>query len=298
MALDRVPGGDELYIGGIFSLHRKEALKQAKITHVLSVMRLPLGQDIFAPYKHMVVEVDDVEDENLLQHFNSANTFIHGGLSGGGGVLVHCAMGKSRSATCVIAYTMQKYRTTPQEALFRLRQAREICEPNDGFMEQLNLYHKMRCPNDVEEQTLYRRWLYKRHLDVSLACGQAPDVVRFEDEHAEDLAVSEAGEADLELRCRKCRRTLATSHYLAHHPSMTEDEDEDEDKDKDKDKDKDDAEARFPEHGDTTSVCAHYFLQPLSWMRPELEQGKLDGDEVQLRSLDRPSHQSGERTNR
>lgn len=23
--------------------------------------------------------------------------------------------------------------------------------------------------------------------------------------------------------------------------------------------------------------CAHYFLDPLSWMRPELEQGKLDG---------------------
>jgi dual specificity phosphatase 12 len=25
------------------------------------------------------------------------------------------------------------------------------------------------------------------------------------------------------------------------------------------------------------SDCAHYFLDPLSWMRPELEQGKLDG---------------------
>lgn len=23
--------------------------------------------------------------------------------------------------------------------------------------------------------------------------------------------------------------------------------------------------------------CAHYFVDPLSWMRPELEQGKLDG---------------------
>lgn len=24
-------------------------------------------------------------------------------------------------------------------------------------------------------------------------------------------------------------------------------------------------------------ACAHYFLDPLSWMRPELEQGKLEG---------------------
>lgn len=26
-----------------------------------------------------------------------------------------------------------------------------------------------------------------------------------------------------------------------------------------------------------TAECSHYFLDPLSWMRPELEQGKLDG---------------------
>lgn len=27
----------------------------------------------------------------------------------------------------------------------------------------------------------------------------------------------------------------------------------------------------------TTPNCAHYFMDPLSWMRPELEQGKLEG---------------------
>jgi len=26
-----------------------------------------------------------------------------------------------------------------------------------------------------------------------------------------------------------------------------------------------------------SSTCAHYFLDPLSWMRPELEQGRLEG---------------------
>lgn len=37
----------------------------------------------------MVVEVDDVEDENLLEHFPATNQFIQEGLDGGGGVLVH-----------------------------------------------------------------------------------------------------------------------------------------------------------------------------------------------------------------
>ncbi len=108
VTLDRVPGDDNLYIGGygnqlhpthvswipdiqssIFSLRRKEALKEANITHVLSVLRLPLDEALFALYRHLVIEVDDVDDENLLEHFAAANAFIQDGLDGGGGVLVH-----------------------------------------------------------------------------------------------------------------------------------------------------------------------------------------------------------------
>lgn len=73
----------------MFTLRRHEALKQANITHVLSVLRMPLDQELFKPFKHMVVQVDDVEDENLLEHFPATNAFIQQGLEGGGGVLVH-----------------------------------------------------------------------------------------------------------------------------------------------------------------------------------------------------------------
>jgi dual specificity phosphatase 12 len=73
----------------MFTLRRREALQQANITHVLSVLRTPLDQNLFSPFKHMVVEVDDVEDENLLEHFPATNHFIHDGLNQGGGVLVH-----------------------------------------------------------------------------------------------------------------------------------------------------------------------------------------------------------------
>lgn len=37
----------------------------------------------------MVVEVDDVEDDNLLEHFSATNAFIQTALNGGGSVLVH-----------------------------------------------------------------------------------------------------------------------------------------------------------------------------------------------------------------
>jgi hypothetical protein len=112
--LDKIPGLN-LYIGGyvhirdsslawqkfrtnrtdrcgtcsLFTLRRKQALQDANITHVLSVLRLPLDQDLFKGFQHMVVEVDDVEDENLLEHFHNTNAFIREGLDSGGGVLVH-----------------------------------------------------------------------------------------------------------------------------------------------------------------------------------------------------------------
>ena len=110
-------------------------------------------------------------------------------------------MGKSRSATVVIAYLMQEHNISPSEALSHLRQARSICEPNDGFMKQLELYAEMQTPEDVESTPAYQRWVYQREIELSRACGQAPeaDKIRFEDEHVTDEA------SGFELRCRKCR---------------------------------------------------------------------------------------------
>ena len=73
----------------LFSMRRKEALKKANITHVVSALCLPLDRDLFEGYQHLVVEVDDVEDENILHHFPTSNNFIQDGLDAGGGVLVH-----------------------------------------------------------------------------------------------------------------------------------------------------------------------------------------------------------------
>jgi dual specificity phosphatase 12 len=97
---------------------------------------------------------------------------------------------------------MQRYGISPSEALSQVREARPFCEPNDGFMKQLELYHTMRAPANVEETPTYQRWLYEREVELSRACGQPPDAdkIRFEDEHD-----SSASSVEFELRCRKCR---------------------------------------------------------------------------------------------
>ncbi|KAI9793500.1 MAG: tyrosine protein phosphatase yvh1 [Peltula sp. TS41687] len=232
-------------------MRRKTALREANITHVLSVIPGSTDEDVFASYTHMTLDVYDLEDENLLQHFPAANTFINEGLSGNGGVFVHCAMGKSRSAACVMAYLMQKYHISPQEALSRIRQARPKCEPNEGFMKQLELYYELDCTQNIDDDPRYQRWLYQREVQRSIASGRAPDNVRFEDEQSPSGGVSETA---FELRCRKCRRTLATEQFLVPHPG-------------------DDV----GNQGGSSDPCAHYFLEPLSWMRSELGEGKLSG---------------------
>lgn len=112
------------------------------------------------------------------------------------------AMGKSRSATATCAYLMHRYAITPTQALAQIRQARPLCEPNEGFWQQLELYHSMATPDTIAEVPAYQRWLYQREIELSRACGQAPEAekIRFEDEHVPDAAA-----ADFELRCRKCR---------------------------------------------------------------------------------------------
>ncbi len=73
----------------LFTLKRKEALKEANITHVLSILTLPLDRALFEDSQHLAIDVDDDEDADIIQHFPACNAFIQEGLRGGGGVLVH-----------------------------------------------------------------------------------------------------------------------------------------------------------------------------------------------------------------
>lgn len=72
-------------------------------------------------------------------------------------------MGKSRSAAIVIAYLMYKYGVSPAEGLVQLRQGREVCGPNLGFMEQLETFYQMlRANSEDKRQNIYRSRLDNR----------------------------------------------------------------------------------------------------------------------------------------
>ncbi|KAG7139535.1 Tyrosine-protein phosphatase yvh1 like [Verticillium longisporum] len=387
MALNRIDGDEELYVGGIFALKRPTALSDRGITHVLSVVRCDPSEDWSAQYRHKVIDVDDVDDEDLLYHLPGAVRFIDDALhpkpegkekkavrngrkaavladvigvaTGGdatapsddeasdeqaeadedtvfkakadrlraaagpsqkdtpalsadprsadpdaitpvpaiehlslssagkpGAVYVHCAMGKSRSVTAVAAYLLFKHparfgqrptateihssvsstakwqgtsdaaRKAVEAVVAHIRKTREIAEPNPGFISQLEMWWDMGCPvkeGELEKHPIYQRWTYKREVEESLAVGEAPSRLRFEDEERAKGGASGPGTGqEKELRCKKCRRVLATSAFVLDHEPVA-------------------GVSPAPQ------ACQHVFVEPLSWMRPTLEQAELEG---------------------
>ncbi|KAI1873749.1 uncharacterized protein JN550_003018 [Neoarthrinium moseri] len=300
MAFDRIAGKEDLYVGGIFALRKPELLEERNITSVLSVIKYSFDGwgERANRFNHLSIDVDDVDDQDLLVYLSSAVRFIDQGLypprdgpnetaepkssDPTGAVYVHCAMGKSRSVTCVVAYLLYKYphrfggkqfshsATSPTQrretanaaviqALTLVREARSIAEPNPGFMRQLELWWEMGCPadddRDVENHPIYQKWLYESKLKEARDLGMAPDAdwIRFEDEaeSSEDQPKHEAS-AEKQLRCKKCRRTLANSQFVVGHQGTGKTE-------------------------NPASPCPHIFVDTLSWMRPALEDGALDG---------------------
>ncbi|KAG9238396.1 protein-tyrosine phosphatase-like protein [Amylocarpus encephaloides] len=239
---------------GMFVLRRKGFLEKHGITHIVSVLIYDFKDyRELENYKHLQINALDVDDENLLAEFEKTGKWVEDALEAGGKVLVHCAMGKSRSVTITIAFLLRKYPDlTVTSALELVKQARPMAEPNDGFMAQLKLYKLMGCPRNIKEQPKYQRWLYKIVVDEALAAGMAPDKVRFEDEQNQEVdGENHTVGVKRELRCKRCRRTLVNSTYLvSHDPSST-----------------------LP----SSSACTHHFLHPLSWMRLTLSQGLLAG---------------------
>ncbi|ETI23177.1 hypothetical protein G647_04974 [Cladophialophora carrionii CBS 160.54] len=193
---------------------------------------------------------------------------------------------------------------TVDTALRLVRECRPQVEPNSGFIKQLRMYEAMNCPStqeELESHKIYRRWMNSRQVMDALSGNRAPEMehISFRDEEDEDEDPSRANRTDnlslsdrvealdlsnpehdspteirnpditlsspspapaappnLEIKCRKCRRLLAKSTFILPH--------------------------KPPPHRDPSATqgedpCAHIFLHPLSWMRPTLSQGELDG---------------------
>ncbi|CAB1322251.1 unnamed protein product [Coregonus sp. 'balchen'] len=136
-----------LYIGDQDSATNVRQLANHRVTHVLNAnhskrrdgVETYLGMNI----KYFGIEAHDSCNFDISVNFQTAADFIHRALSEGGIVLVHCAVGVSRSATLVLAYLMLRQNLTLVDAICAVKDNRGVI-PNRGFLRQLiNLDSKL-----------------------------------------------------------------------------------------------------------------------------------------------------------
>ncbi|KAK2824226.1 hypothetical protein Q5P01_021401 [Channa striata] len=133
-----------VYIGDEKTALERPGLRELGITHVLNAAEgkwnnVLTGADYYSDMdiQYCGVEADDKPSFNISQYFCPAAQFIHQALNRPQSkVLVHCVMGRSRSATLVLAYLMMKHNLTVVDAIEHVRRRRCIL-PNHGFLKQL-----------------------------------------------------------------------------------------------------------------------------------------------------------------
>ncbi|KAM9188021.1 uncharacterized protein V3H86_005001 [Mergus octosetaceus] len=131
-----------LFLGDLVTAHNRFILWKMGVTHVLNAAHGTVyshgGQDYYgATIDYYGVPAHDLPSFDISQFFYSAAEFIHKALNTPGAkILVHCAVGVSRSASLVLAYLMINHHLPLIEAIKTVKEHRWI-SPNRGFLKHL-----------------------------------------------------------------------------------------------------------------------------------------------------------------
>lgn len=178
-SIDAVGGAGALQFGRI-AKENDGFLEQHNITKVLTCGRY-LGDPTYplpsTVERVMHLEIDDLDEVDILEHLPTTSDVIRDALciphppaldtSGvlghapaaasataaaaapTGGILVHCASGRSRSASVVIAYLMREEKLSYEAAYSAVESIRPEIQPTSGFCHQLKWYQEAGCPRNL-----------------------------------------------------------------------------------------------------------------------------------------------------
>jgi hypothetical protein len=144
---------DRLFLTGLDGVIHVPELTRRGVSHVLSVLdpsELPgtVWVNNLSDQKivHHLFILQDREDVRLLDVLGQVRTLmkrIHSS-SVTNVIVIHCQLGRSRSATCVLDYWLfNNDKLTVDTALRNLRQKRSVVQPNWYFMDKLKtLYNQ------------------------------------------------------------------------------------------------------------------------------------------------------------
>ena len=145
---------------------RLQLLSELGVRRVLNVTHEVVGVEADKRFISLRIPVRDRPDADLFSNLSNACSFIDAAISAGESCLVHCRQGASRSATVILAWMVSRLHvnsisvdpcsssdlsTTNQleswisldVAFQRLKQARNVVQPNKGFMEQVAKWYRL-----------------------------------------------------------------------------------------------------------------------------------------------------------
>jgi atypical dual specificity phosphatase len=139
-----------LYISDLQTAEDAALISSLGITHVLSAMPGHVALPPTVTAHAVQVPLHDAPFAELAAHLPRTTRYIARALrsSPDARVLVHCAMGTSRSVAVVCGYLIAAHRLHPSQALEFVRARRAAAAPNRGFIDQLHEYHRSLASSD------------------------------------------------------------------------------------------------------------------------------------------------------
>ncbi len=128
---------DNIYLGGNDAASDENYLKQYNITTVINC-----AEEIVSVYKDIkLLELNlyDSFNQPLFPKFEVAYKFIK--KNSKNNILIHCALGVSRSASLVAFYMMKEKGWDYDICYNYMKERRPIVNPNSNFVEQLREYY-------------------------------------------------------------------------------------------------------------------------------------------------------------
>ena len=118
-----------------------ESFKERDIQLVVSAV---YGCSARFPFEMNYVKANllDKNGEDISDDIERIIPIIDNYISSGKSVLIHCMAGKSRSVTIAAAYLMKYQNMNANEALEFIRDKRSFIDPNQGYLNQLNIFEE------------------------------------------------------------------------------------------------------------------------------------------------------------
>ncbi|KAI0676571.1 hypothetical protein C8Q78DRAFT_962476 [Trametes maxima] len=205
-----------LWVGDLPSALNTENLKAHNIRSVLTAMRGRVS--INETFMRHQINIDDTESSDILQHFVPAITFIQAELDKEHGILVHCQAGMSRSVSIVAAYLMVSQGLDPDGALDVVRKVRPDVQPNEGFMRQLEIFHK--ASFKVSKSDKETRMFYLERVVNEVMNGDGEVETEMFAKFPYTPSDTPVPTPRRRIRCKMCRQELATREHMLDHGQL------------------------------------------------------------------------------